>query len=292
MAPSLRPLHKLFVAEARGIDLTRKLTADLAAEIEAAMDRHAVLVFPDQPIDEDQQVAFTEWFGPLDTGLLKVFKRKSRFKHGAMIAIGNVNADGEVVEPGERLIVSQMANQLWHSDSSFQRVPGKYSILAAQVVPASGGDTEWVDQRAAHDALPEDLRALAEGRVAEHSAFYTRLWLGDTYSEAELAIMPLVRWPLVRTHPGSGRRTLFLGAHAQAVVGMSRAEGRMLLRELTEHATQPAFVYRHQWRPGDVVMWDNRCTLHRGRRYDLAARRELRRTTSEDLISAREQWVA
>lgn len=289
MALTIQPLHPGFAAEASGLDLRRPIDAATAAAIEAAMDRHAVLVFRDQPVDEEQQLAFTRWFGTLDLGLKKVLRAPNRFKHEESIDISNVGLDGEVLGRNHRKQFSNIANQLWHSDSSFQQPPAKYSLLSAQVVPPRGGETEYADMRAAYDALPDDMKARIDGLVAEHWALHSRILLGDTgYTEAQKAIIPPVRWPVVRTHPGSGRKTLFIGVHCREVLGVSLPEGRMLLLDLLEHATQRDFVYRHAWRVGDLVMWDNRCVLHRGRYFDPTVRRELRRSTTEDPASVQE----
>ena len=183
--------------------------------------------------------------------------------------------------------MSNLANQLWHSDSSFQRPRAKYSMLSAVVVPAEGGDTEYADLRMAYDALPHWRRQQAEKLVAVHYALHSRFLLGDTeYTEAQRRAIEPAHWPLVQTDPRSGRRILFVGAHACEVLGMTVPEGRMLLMDLLEHATQREFVYRHRWQVGDLVMWDNTATLHRGRHYDFAQRRELRRATTEEVITS------
>jgi len=284
MALRIRPLHPLFAAEASGPDLRRPLERETVREIEAAMDEYAVLVWHDQPFSEAQQVAFARQFGPLDLGLRKARPGEHRFGYDELIDISNVTPHGEVAARDHAKIVSNLANQLWHSDSSFQQPAAVYSMLSAVVVPASGGDTQFCDLRAAYDALAEEEKKELEGLTSEHYAFHTRLWLGDTsYTEAQLKSMPPVQWPLVRTHPGSKRKLLWAGAHATRIVGWTLAEGRVLLADLLEHATQREFVYRHRWRVGDLVMWDNRCTLHRGRRFDLCQRRELRRTTTEEV---------
>lgn len=283
MSLQLRPLHPLFAAEASGVDLRRPLDAATVRAVEAAMDCHAVLVWHDQPFTEDEQVAFARQFGRLDLGLRKARMGKHRFRHDELIDISNVTPQGEVTGREHAKIVSNLANQLWHSDSSFQQPAARYSMLSAVVVPAEGGDTEFCDLRAAYDALPGGLKSEIASLRSQHYAFHTRLWLGDTsYTEEQLKSLPPVEWPLVRTHPGSGRKLLWVGAHATHIVGWTLAEGRMLLSDLLEHATQREFVYRHRWRAGDLVMWDNRCTLHRGRRFDLSQRRELRRTTTEE----------
>jgi len=280
MTLELEPLHPLFAAQASGVDL-RALEPAALAEIDAAMDRYAVLVFRDQPLTEAEQIALARGFGPLDAGLRKATGAATRFQHEELIDVGNIRLDGEVAQSGDQKRLGALANQLWHSDSSFQDLPVKYSMLCAVSVPGEGGDTEWCDLRAAYDALPEDLRRLAEGRSARHFAFHSRILLGDDkYDEAQIGRFPPVERPLVHVHPGSGRKVLFPSVHIERVSGMSVPEGRLLVAELLEHATQPRFVYRHRWRAGDYVMWDNRATLHRGRRYDLSVRRDLRRTTT------------
>jgi alpha-ketoglutarate-dependent 2,4-dichlorophenoxyacetate dioxygenase len=289
MALDIRTLHPLFAAEVRGIDLRRQLDRSQVSAIEQAMDQYAVLVFRDQPLSQAEQVRFAESFGPLDLGLRKLYGGGKggghRFDFEALIDISNVAADGSLAQRDSRKVVSNIANQLWHSDSSFQQPKAQYSMLSAVVLPSKGGETEFADLRAAYDALPEDLRREIAGLEAEHYALHSRILLGDTnYTAAQLAAIPPVRWPLAQIHPGSGRKLLFVGVHAREIIGYSLAEGRMLLSDLLEHATQRAFVYRHEWRVGDLVMWDNRCTIHRGRRYDLDERRELRRTTTEDLL--------
>lgn len=248
------------------------------------MDEFAILVFRNQVLDESQQMAFTRALGPVDMGLLKVLQRRSRFKEVGMIDISNVDLESQILERDDPRLITMLANQLWHSDSSFKHPAAKYSLLLACIVPEQGGETEFADMRAAYDALPDDVRGEIEGLVVEHSAFHSRIQLGDQqYTPEDLAKYPTVEWPIVRTHPGSRRKTLFIGAHATRIVERPVPEGRLLLAELLEHATQRRFVYRHTWRPGDLVIWDNRAVLHRGRRYDLSQRRELRRSTVEDV---------
>jgi alpha-ketoglutarate-dependent 2,4-dichlorophenoxyacetate dioxygenase len=283
----LKPLRGEFAAEARGIRLSQPLTAEAAREIERAMDRFAVLVWRDQPLSEEEQLGFARNFGTLDLGLnKKARKNPSRFRNEEIIDISNVTPEGGIYERAHSKTISTVANQFWHSDSSFQKPAAKYSMLSAVVVPGSGGQTEFADLRAAYDALAEDLKREIENLQAEHYAWHSRLWLGDSVSEQQREAFPPVQWPLVRRHAGSGRKHLFLGIHCTRVAGMTLAEGRMLLADLLEHATQRQFVYRHEWRAGDLVMWDNRCTVHRGRRFDLDARRELRRATTQDLGEA------
>jgi alpha-ketoglutarate-dependent 2,4-dichlorophenoxyacetate dioxygenase len=276
MTLKLKPLHPLFVAEASGVDLRRPLAPAMVEAIDAAMDRYAVLVFRDQPLTQGEQIALGRHFGPLDAGLRKAIGTATRFEYEELIDIGNVSLDGDVASATDRKLISQLANQLWHADSTFQDLPVKYSMLAAVVVPRAGGQTQWADLRAAWDELPEDLKRLVEGRRARHSAFHSRFMLGDEqYDETQRSRFPPVERPLVHVHPGSGRKVIYPSVHIDCVIGMSVPEGRLLIAELLEHATQPKFVYTHDWRTGDYVMWDNRATLHRGRRYDLSLCRDL-----------------
>jgi alpha-ketoglutarate-dependent 2,4-dichlorophenoxyacetate dioxygenase len=257
------------------------------AAIDAAMDTYGVLVFRGQPISEDEQISFTRAFGPLDLGLSKIYggRRPSRLKYKELADLSNVDEQGNVLESDAKRIVSNLANQLWHSDSSFEKPAARYSMLHAVAVPDKRGNTEFADTRAAYDALDPDLVARVAPLRAVHSALYSRFMLGDTdYTDEQRAVLPPVEWPIVRTHP-SGRKLLFIGAHCSHVVGMNVAEGRLLLAELLEHTTQRQFVYAHSWRAGDLVIWDNRAILHRGRSFDLGVRRELRRSTTEDVSS-------
>jgi len=287
MALELTPLHPHFAAEARGVDLARPLSSDEVRQINAAMNRYAVLVWRGQPLTGQQQIDFTKAFGPLDLGLKKVFKRPERLEDERLIDISNVDAQGKVSRRDSPKNLSNFANQLWHSDSSFQDPRAAYSMLHALVLPSWGGNTEFTDLRAAYDALPERDKAELEGLVAEHYALHTRILLGDeAYTDEQKKTIPPATWPLVQTHPGSGRKLLFVGVHAREIVGWPVAEARMRLSDLLEHATQREFVYRHEWQVHDLVMWDNRSTLHRGRRFDIAERRELRRTTIEDVPEA------
>jgi len=293
MSLQLKPLHPLFVAEVSGIDIAKPIDAATVRAIDDAMDKYGVLVFRGQPLDQDQQVAFASRFGTLDSGLKKLYPgQPSRFRHEEMIDISNVKTDGSLHAATDRKTISNYANQLWHSDSSFERPAAKYSMLSCVLPTAKGGQTEYCDLRAAYDALPEDMKAEIANLHSVHAAMHSRIWLGDQPSEAELAKMPPVEWPMVRTHSGSGRKVLWVGIHATHVVEKVFAEGRMLLLELMEHATQREFVFRHEWKAGDLVIWDNRATLHRGRPYDLTQRRELRRTTTLDPDSVRDCVLA
>jgi len=289
MGLTLKPLTRHIGAEASGIDISQLPTPESARAIEQAMDRYGVLVFRNQPLDQDQQIRFAQSFGPLDLGLRKIKGGPHRFKYAELADISNVMVDGEVAARTHAKIVGNVANQLWHSDSSFQRPRAKYSMLSAVVVPPKGGETEFADLRAAHDALPVDLRERIKGLVAVHDALHSRAMLGDTdYTEAQRQAIPPTQWPLVQTDPRSGRKILYVGVHAREVLGMTVAEGRMLLMDLLEHATQRQFVYQHHWQVGDLVMWDNTATLHRGRYFDFAERRELRRATTEEVVTSPE----
>jgi alpha-ketoglutarate-dependent 2,4-dichlorophenoxyacetate dioxygenase len=286
MSLAIRQLHPLFAGEVSGVDIRRPPSHALVAEIDAAMDKYAVLVFRGQPLSQDEQIAWSSSFGELDIGLAKLSKVKGRLDYAELIDISNVARDGSIAPSGDKRIAGALANQLWHSDSSFQHVPGKYSMLSAVVVPPrtvmGAGETEYADMRAAYDALSPAMKEKIEALVAEHYALYSRIWLGDEdWTPEQKAGMPPVRWRVVRTQP-YGRKSLFIGSHANRIVGWPVPEGRMFLLDLLEHATQRQFIYRHEWQVGDLVIWDNRATLHRGRPYDMSLRRELRRTTTRD----------
>jgi alpha-ketoglutarate-dependent 2,4-dichlorophenoxyacetate dioxygenase len=288
MALQLKPLHPVFAAEASGIDITQPLAPRDVAAINAGMNQYAVLVFRGQPLSMQQQLDFAGSFGPLDIGLKRVLQRKERLPDERLIDISNVDLGGAVARRDSPKNLSNFANQLWHSDSSFMKPRAAYSMLHAVVLPSWGGNTEFADLRAAWDTLDARTQRDIEGLEAEHYALHTRLLLGDeAYTdEQKKAIAPAV-WPLVSTHPGSGRKVLFVGVHARQIIGWPTAEARMLIHDLIEHATQRERVYAHRWQVGDTVIWDNRATLHRGRRYDLAERRELRRATINDTPEAR-----
>lgn len=281
---TVTPLHPLFAGAASGVDLTKPLDAAMRDAIVQAMDVYGVLVFADQRVDDARQMAFAEAFGPLETSR-EADRPGHRMRLDVRMAdVSNIGLDGRPLPPDHFRRMSGLANQLWHTDSSFKRVPATYSMLSARAIPDAGGETEFADCRAAYDALPEPVRARIADMVAEHSIYTSRAALGFTdFTAEERAALPPVLHRLVKTHPGSGRVSLYIASHAGAIVGMPVAEARLLLADLMEHATQREFVYRHQWRVGDVVMWDNRCMLHRGRGFDLAAVRDVRRTTVSDV---------
>ena len=280
----IRPLQPLFAAEMSGVNLRDAPDAELIARIEAAMDKYAVLVLRDQRIDDDQQMAFAKALGPLEPTPAVVGAEQQRLKHREMIDISNLEVDGSILGADDRRRMFNLGNRLWHTDSSFKATPAKYSLLHARVIPPVGGETEFADMRAAWDALPATTRSLIEPLVCDHSLVYSRALLGfDAFTEEERQHFAPVAQRLVRRHPGSGRRSIFLAAHIGAIHGWPRPEALMLIRDLTEHATQREFVYQHKWREHDLVIWDNRCTMHRGRSYDdTRYKRDMRRLTLQD----------
>ncbi len=294
MALQLTPLHPLFAAEVRGLDLRRTPGPDLCAEIDRAMDRYAVLVFRDQQLDDDQQMAFGEALGPLEQARGTVDAHKHRLKHQAMNDISNIDTDGKLLAADDRRRMFNLGNQLWHSDSSFKATPAKYSMLHARVVPPEDGDTEFADMRAAWDALPEKMKNKVRDLVTEHSLLFSRGQLGFTdYTEQEKKDFVPVPQRLVRWHPGSRRHSLYLSSHIGRIQGWPVPEAMALIRYLVEFATQRQFVYAHAWRQWDLVMWDNRSTMHRARPYeDATYPRDLRRVTLMDAAPTFQQQMA
>jgi alpha-ketoglutarate-dependent 2,4-dichlorophenoxyacetate dioxygenase len=281
MTISIRQIHPVFAGEVTGADLTRPMTETERAEIDAGMDRYAVLVFRNQDITDDQQMAFTLNFGALEAsrGGNITKPHELRLKQG-MIDVSNLDKDGKPLERSDRRRMFNLGNRLWHSDSSFRAIPAKYSILSARSVASEGGNTEFADMRAAYDTLDDKTRAMIEDMVCEHSLMYSRGSMGFTeLTDDEKAMMKPVRQRLVRTHPITGRKSLYLSSHAGNIVGWLVPESRDFLRDLNEHATQRELVYVHRWRPYDLVMWDNRQTMHRVRRYDQSQPRDMRRAT-------------
>lgn len=288
MALGFTTLHPHFAAEARGVALRDCHDPEVLAEIRRGMDEHAVLVFRDQALALAEQLAFAERFdGQVHRATSAAAVTKNRHGDEGLTDISNVGADGQVMAADDRRRMNNLANRLWHSDASFVDPCGRYSMLTAKVVPAVGADTEFADTRTAWDTLDPVLRDRIEGLEAFHSIVHSRSTLGFEFSQAERDRLRGAVQPLVRTIPGSGRKALYIGSHAAHIVGWPVPESRLLLMELMEHATRPEFVYRHKWRTGDVVIWDNRCTLHRGTRFeDTTQRRELVRTTTLDLPRA------
>ncbi|MDR3537145.1 MAG: TauD/TfdA family dioxygenase [Acetobacteraceae bacterium] len=273
-----------FVGEVSGIDLTQPLTAGQVAAIEAGMDRHAVLVFHDQHFDDETQLAFSRNFGELEISSGGEMSRpEDRRLKIEMADISNLDQFGRLRAPDDARRLIALGNQLWHSDASFRAVPAKYSMLSARVIPERGGNTEFADMRAAYDALDAATKAEIEPLVTEHSNAYSRELLGvrpEDYGAENRDKLRPVRQRLVRIHPVTGRKSLYLSAHIGTIVGWPMPEARAFIRDLAEHATQPQFVHAHVWRPWDLVIWDNRTTMHRARRYnDRGEVRDLHRTT-------------
>ena len=273
------PSRPAFVGTVHGIDLRQALAAEQVEAIERGMDRFAVLVFRGQPLDDETQLAFSRNFGPLEQATGDLAQGQQRRLSMEVNDISNVGKDGSLLARDDRRRLFGLGNMLWHSDSSFKAVPAKYSILSARVIPQAGGNTEFADMRAAWDALDEATKALVEKLICEHSQIYSRGVLGFEFDEQERRQFAPVLQRLVRTHPVTGRKSLYLSSHAGGIVGWPVPEARALLRDLNEHATQREFVHAHVWQPDDLVIWDNRATMHRARRYDPNERRDLRRTT-------------
>ena len=280
-----RQIGPCFAAEVSDIDLTKPLTPEEVAAVHAGMDEYAVLVFHDQPFTDEEQLAFAKRFdGELHTRTGAAALGKSRLGNEALSDISNLDETGDVMKSGDRRRMYGLGNRLWHTDASFQDPPGRYSMLSARVVPSVPADTEFADMRAAYDALPAETKAQLEGLRAHHSIAYSRQTLGFEFSADEQEKLKGAIHPLVRTIPGSQRQSLYVASHASRIVDWPVPEGRLLLRDLIEHATQPEFVYRHAWRVGDLVIWDNRATMHRARPFeDTKHRRELRRVTTLDI---------
>lgn len=287
----VEPLHPLFAAEVSGVDLAQSPPAALISQIVAALDVHAVLVFRDQPLSSDQQIAFSEGFGVLEETVGAALKgpASSRLGEPRIAEVSNLGPDGAIRPAEDRWRLMQRANGLWHTDSSFKPRWGKISFLSAHECPATGGQTEFVDLRAAYDALDDATRSEIAGLKAAHSMARSRGLVGydELAAEAVTRFPPVVQ-PLARRHPGSGRMSLYLASHASHVLGLSPERGRDLLDRLTALATAPHRVFQHSWKVGDLVMWDNRCTMHRGLPYDdLHDRRDMRRTTvieTQDIV--------
>ena len=281
MSIAIRQVHPVFVGEVSGVDISKPLSRDEVTAIDEGMVRYAILVFHDQKITDEQQMAFTVNFGTLeDARGGNITRPEDRRLQVGMNDVSNLGKDGRPLERDSRVQLFNLGNMLWHSDSSFRPIPAKYSLLSARLVNPIGGNTEYADMRAAYDALDAQTKTLIENLVCEHSLMHSRGSLGLVdYTEEEKVMFRPVRQRLVRTHPVTGRKSLYLSSHAGAIVGMPTPEARILLRDLTEHATQPQFVYVHRWRPWDFVMWDNRRTMHRVRRYDQSHPRDMRRTT-------------
>jgi alpha-ketoglutarate-dependent 2,4-dichlorophenoxyacetate dioxygenase len=261
--------------------MRKPLSAVEVAAVHAGMDKYAVLVFHDQSIDDEQQLAFTESLGEIEHSIGASLRAPEEYRLPTTFAdVSNLDKNNQPFARDDRRRLFAIGNRLWHSDSSFKAIPAKYSLLHARAVPSKGGNTEFADMRAAWDALDDETKAACEGLVCEHSQIYSRQQIGFfDLTDEECERFKPVRQTLVRTHPVTGRKSLYLASHAGAIVGWPMPEARGFLRDLIEHATQREFVYSHQWRVGDLVMWDNRQTMHRGRPFPPEAVRDVRRTT-------------
>jgi alpha-ketoglutarate-dependent 2,4-dichlorophenoxyacetate dioxygenase len=292
MSIRVTALHPVLGAELREVDLTLTVTPEVFAEIEAAFNRYGILVFPEQPLSDEQQLAFSRMFGPLEVNP-NYAGAKMRLRPD-VADISNLDADGRVLAREDRRNLFNLGNQLWHTDSSFKRIPAKCSLLSARELPSpglmGGGETEFADLRAAWDALPEARKHELDGLIVEHSIFRSRSQIGFAdFNDEIFKQLPPVPQALVRHHPASGRTGLYLASHASHIIGWPVEKGRALIEELIAFATHPQFVYQHRWRVGDLVIWDNRCTMHRGRPYDDTQRRVLHRTTVSDRANTLEQ---
>ncbi|MBV9861276.1 MAG: TauD/TfdA family dioxygenase [Alphaproteobacteria bacterium] len=294
MSIQIRPAdptaHADFFGEVTGIDLRRPASPEEVAAIAEGMDRFAVLLFPDQRIDDAQQLAFSRNFGTLEHANADLRTPQERRLAIEVADVSNLGRDSAILARDDRRRLFSLGNMLWHSDSSFKPTPAKYSLLHARILPSQGGNTEFADMRAAYDALDDETKALVQDLVCMHSQIYSRGTLGFTeFTEDERQRNAPVPQRLVRRHAATGRRSLFLSAHAGEIVGWPVPEARAFLRDLTEHATQRRFVHAHQWRVGDLVMWDNRVMMHRARRYPAHEVRELHRTTVADIAPTLQQ---
>ena len=283
MSVSIRPLHPMIGGEVSGVDLRNSLTAEDVAAIEAGMDEYAVLIFHNQDITDEQQKSFSRNFGELEipSKVSNIVKAEARRIDGEMADVSNLDRDHNPLDRDDRIRMFGLGNRLWHSDSSFRAVPAKYSLLSGRIVPAQDGNTEFADMRAAYDALNDRTKAKVEDLVCEHSLLYSRGKLGfEALSDEERTNFKPVRQRLVRTHPVTGRKSLYLSAHIGTIIGWQTPEARIFVQDLTEDATRPEFVYRHRWKQYDLVMWDNRQMMHRVRSFDdISEVRDMRRTT-------------
>jgi alpha-ketoglutarate-dependent 2,4-dichlorophenoxyacetate dioxygenase len=294
MSVTITELTPGFVGEVSGLDITQRLTRSQVADLEAGMDRFAVLVYHDQRFTDDQQKAFSVNFGPLEqTEGGNVTRPEDRRLDPQMADVSNLGADHKPLARDDRRRLFNLGNQLWHSDSSFRAIPAKYSLLSGRTVVDAGGNTEFADMRRAYDALDSATKAEIEDLVCEHSLIYSRGTLGFTeLSDEEKRLFKPVRQRLVRTHPVTHRKSLYLSSHIGTILGRPVPEARALIRDLTEHATQPRFTHAHKWRQYDLVMWDNRSTMHRVRRFDETLVRDMRRTTVAGDSATVEQMAA
>jgi alpha-ketoglutarate-dependent 2,4-dichlorophenoxyacetate dioxygenase len=281
MPVTTRQVGPCFAAEVAGVDLTKPLSPDEVAAIHAGMDHYAVLVFHDQRLDDPQQLAFTRSLGEIEHAIGTSLRAPTEYRLPTTFAdVSNLDQHNQVFARDDRRRLFGLGNRLWHSDSSFKPTPAKYSLLHARSVPSKGGNTEFADMRAGYDALDEETKSAVRDLVCEHSQLFSRQQLGFTdFTDEERERFRPVRQCLLRTHPVTGRKSLYLSSHAGGILGWPVPEARAFLRDLVEHATQRQFVYAHTWRVGDLVMWDNRQTMHRARPFPAHEPRDMRRTT-------------
>jgi alpha-ketoglutarate-dependent 2,4-dichlorophenoxyacetate dioxygenase len=286
MTISIFPVTESFAAEIGDVDLSRPLSKEDEAAIKAAFWKYAVLVFPQQDLTSDQHVAFSERFGPMEPNTHTYADEIKKYRIDSRVSdVSNLGEDNEILPPESRKRASGLANRLWHTDSIFKHVPALTSLLYAHHIAPIGGFTEFADMRAAWDALPEARKRKLEGLKVFHSIFHSRAKIGMTdFTERERAALPGAEQVLVRTLPETGRKALYLASHAVRITGMPDAESEALLSELMQFATERRFVYSHRWRVHDLVMWDNRCTMHRGTEYDERRwKRDMHRATVSDI---------
>ncbi len=286
MGIAATPLHPLFAARLEGVDMRRPGDASLARELVAMMDRYAVCaVGHDKAPTNEEQIAFSALLGPMDRGRApKIGGTGIRVPHNEMVDQSNLDQDGKIYAEGDRRLLFKRANRLWHTDMSFRQVRATYSLLSAHVLPPKGGNTEFIDMRAVYEALPEKTRTRLDGLTAEHSYWYSRkLGGGPDPTDEERAARPPAYHPVVHICPRTGRKSLYIASHVSGIVGWDEADARALVDELMDFATRPRFVYSHEWRLGDVVIWDNLATLHRATPFDdTRYQRDMRRTTCRE----------
>ncbi len=290
MAAEVWPATESFAAEIGDVDLSQPLGDADWQVIDEAYRTYSVLIFPGQQITQDQHVTFARRFGPIDMSMMADMDVKEIRVPPEIADVSNLDAQGNILAENHRLRLFGHGNRLWHTDSSFKKVPANASLLYMQTIPPVGGQTEFADLRAAYDALPEAMKRRIDGQVAIHSIAYSRARMGFTMSDAENAALPRVPQALVRTLAHGNRKSLYIASHAGEIVAMPDDEARALLDELIEHATQRQFVYSHRWRANDLVVWDNRCTMHRGMAFDdLRWPRDAQRATALDVAPTCEQ---
>ena len=285
MTLEIRPLHSLFGAEISGVDISKPLDAETVSALREAIGTYAIVLFRGQTLIDESHMRFAKSFGELEISLNAIRKGNRAEGISAVISdITNLDAENNVRGLNDRRRLFALGNRLWHTDSSFRRVPAALSMFYARQIPPRDGETEFADMRAGYDSFPDELKVRLSGMVAVHDYTTARMQMGfDDFSPEEHAAWPPVKHKLIRRHPDSGRESIYLGSHASHIEGMPVPEGRVLLRDLTERVTQREFVYVHNWRVGDLVIWDNRCTLHRGREWDPQYPRDFRRCTTSDV---------